>query len=58
MGARENDTNDIDSGVNEGLNLENDVTLEVVGKFCYLGDMLNGSSGYAHIALMVRMQCV
>ena len=31
-----------DNVVNESMDLGNGVDLENVGKFCYLGDMLNG----------------
>ena len=34
-----------DRNVEESLDLGNGVHLENVGKFCYLGDMLNGVGG-------------
>lgn len=45
-----------DSGVEESMDLGNGVHLEKVGKFCYLGDMLNGDGG-ANSASVSRVRC-
>ena len=42
--------------VNEGLDIGNGVVLEKVGKFCYLGDMLNADGG-ADSAVVARVRC-
>ena len=46
-----------DRNVEESLDLGNGVHLENVGKFCYLGDMLNGGGG-ANSASVARVHCV
>jgi hypothetical protein len=40
----------------EGLDLGNGDCLEIVSKFCYLGDMLNGNGG-VDSALVTRVRC-
>ena len=44
-----------DNGVDESMDLGNGVHLENVGKFCYLGDTLNG--GGANSASIARVCC-
>ena len=45
-----------DRNVEESLDLGNGVHLKNVGKFCYLGDMLNGG-GEANSAFVARVLC-
>ena len=46
-----------DSGVDENMHLGNGVHLEKVGKFCYLGDILNEGGGM-NSASVARVRCV
>ena len=39
-----------------GLDIENGDTLESVGEFCYLGDMVNADDG-ADSAVVARIRC-
>ena len=45
-----------DNVVHENMDLGNGVHLENVGKFCYLGDMLNGGGG-ADFASVAKVRC-
>ena len=45
-----------DRNVEESLDLGNGVHLENVGKFCYLGHMLNGGGG-ANSVSVARARC-
>ena len=45
-----------DNGVDESMDLGNGVHLEDVGKFRYLGDMLNGGGG-ADFASVAKVRC-
>ena len=44
------------NGIDESMDLGNGVHLENVGKFCYLGDMLNGG-GETNSASVARVHC-
>ena len=45
-----------DKGVDESLDLGYGIHLENIGKFCYLGDMVNG--GGANSLSVARVRCV
>ena len=50
------DVNGESGDVDEGIDLGDGVCIENVGKFCYLGDMLNGNGG-ADSASVARVRC-
>lgn len=50
------DVNGESGDVNEGIDLGDEVCVENVGKFCYLGDTLNGNGG-VNSASVARVRC-
>lgn len=50
------DVNGESGDVNEGIDRGDEVCVENVGKFCYLGDTLNGNGG-VNSASVARVRC-